>query len=164
MQEYSPKHYPSTLFTVVPKNWDCSIALHLFYLDNPDILVTLAHEVLHSVSVGLTPISFRNFRGYEEGVVERLTQLLYPQIAEVMGGSASIDSRNPFDDFLLCLEQLRGIARMDTLDFYMGLLQTPLAEREAVVVQWAKRQYVNESEARILVRVASALRKLREQR
>ncbi len=145
------------------KEWGCSITLHAAYLDTPGLFQTIVHEMMHSVSVGLTPLGFRRFRGYEEGVVERLTRLLHPQIAGAMNIAVASETRDAFDNYILSLEQLRGLAQMDTHAFYLGLLQTPLEGREALVVQWAKQQYAHESEARVLARIVSLLRGLRGQ-
>lgn len=145
------------------KEWECSITLHAAYLNTPGLLQTIVHEMLHSVSVGLTPLSFRRFRGYEEGIVERLTRLLHPQVAGAMSAAVGSEARDAFDNYILSLEQLRGIAQMETEAFYLGLLQTPLEARETLVVQWAKQQYAHESEARVLARIAFLLRGLRGQ-
>src|SRR5438105_3426234 len=50
------------------KDWDCAISIHQAAVNDPNLVCTLVHETLHSVSQGLDPRSHARFRGFEEGV------------------------------------------------------------------------------------------------
>lgn len=60
------------------KRWGCDILFHADLTNNPLRWRTLLHEVLHSVSAGMTEQDYRRFRGWEEGVVEWLQRRWRP--------------------------------------------------------------------------------------
>src|SRR5262249_25153726 len=150
----------SPMFSAV-KEWDCSVSIHLAAIEAPGLFERLVHEALHGVSVGVTYAAFRSFRGYEEGVVEKLTRLFGPRIAEIMQISASFEARDAFESHLACLERLRAVANMEEESFYVGLLRMPLADREQAVVKWTIGANEEEPAVRVLARISTLLRSLR---
>src|SRR5690242_9953031 len=50
------------------KSWSCGVLVHTDRMHNADVIESLIHEAFHSVSPGLNPTAFRNWRGWEEGV------------------------------------------------------------------------------------------------
>lgn len=143
------------------KDWSCSITVHESLPATPDSFATLIHESLHSVSVGLEFSAFRDYRGYEEGVVEKLTRLLAPSIAEETQVGIRIEQRDSFNGFINHLERLRELTAQSEMAFYLALLATPLASREQTVIQWVMRANPEEKDIRLLARIGISLRSLR---
>ena len=146
---------------IARKEWNCGITLHLTVLDNPGLLGTLIHEMLHSVSVGMTPSSFAKYAGFEEGVIEWFTRQLGPQIASITNAGTPFTQRTAFGPYVEALEHLRAMTMQNDQNFYLQLLQTPLSERHSTVVQWVQNQHPTETTARVLARIAFDLRRLR---
>ena len=143
------------------KDWGCSISIHQGSLSDPGLFGTLVHECFHCFSRGLTAPVFDRFKGYEEGVVEGLTQLTGERIAQAMPISVAFEIRYTFDNYVQPLERLRAETELDSESFYLEMLRTPLAEREAKVVQWAIAAHPSERRARVLARIAADMRELR---
>jgi hypothetical protein len=105
--------------------------------------------------------AFREYRGYEEGVVEKLTRHFASSIAAEMQVAIHYENRDSFDDFINHLERLRELTGQTEESFYLGLLATPLASREQSVIQWVMKANPDENEIRLLARIAFALRALK---
>ena len=146
------------------KEWDCEIAVHQSVLQTSGLFETLVHECLHSVSVGMEPLPYFRYRGYEEGTVELATRLLGPQIAISMKFPGAFDSRVSYNRYVQLLEKLRMETGKDEQDFTLALLRTPLAYREQTVVEWVTNNNPQEAPVRALARIAALQRELRGQR
>ncbi len=101
---------------------------------------TLIHEALHSISVGYNSNDFRQFRGWEEGVVEQLQRMFRSVILGRLGVSLADDVFHPeeethaFNGYIAALESLRLMLRENASpnakqDFYLNLLALPIAGR-----------------------------------
>ena len=142
------------------KDWSCSITVHVERANSSRLFETLIHEAFHSVSAGLTFSAFQKFPGFEEGVVEWLTRRFGPQIAQEMNRTASFQ-RDVFERALAALNALWMLTNRLEEEFYLGLLRTPLAQRQESVVQWVGEADPLQSRARILARISLLLRQLR---
>lgn len=136
------RHAPS-------QRWNCDIALDQSLLTRPRRYPTGRHELLHSVSVGLNPNDYPRFAGFEEGVVEQCTRLLQNEIFAALGLQGPFDTRNSYPNEIAALETLRTRANKVKRDCYLGLLSTPLRNREAVVLQWIQEAEPMTSAAQI---------------
>src|SRR5438128_374754 len=94
---------------IAVKEWQCAIRINMAAIDEASLPGTLIHEVVHSVSAGLSTTTFRQNVGFEEGVAEMVTRLIMPHALERLG----IDSgppREKFLDFVAALEELRRLS------------------------------------------------------
>ncbi len=106
---------------------------------------TLVLESLHSISAGYNANDFRDFRGWEEGVVEKLQQIYRPIILERLGikiadSTFLAEGLHNFNAYIAALESLR-LLRKDSIspdetpeEFYLGLLRLPIKDRPDVIV------------------------------
>lgn len=101
---------------------------------------TMVHEALHSISVGYNSNDFRQFRGWEEGVVEQTQRMLRSVILSRLGVVLADDvfhdeeEAHTFNGYIAALESLRllikeSLSANEKQDFYLGLLSLPIAER-----------------------------------
>lgn len=118
------------------KEWSCDITLHKSILNTMRRYSTGIHEGFHSVSVGLDPIAYEAFEGYEEAVVEQCTRLFRERILESLKLTEPLDIRISYNDYIAEMEKLRYWTGKEAEDFYLGLLKIPLAQREETVVKW----------------------------
>ena len=118
------------------KAWGCDIVLHQSLSLFADRHSTLIHEALHSVSVGLNELDYRAYKGYEEGVVEQCTRLLRIQIIANTSLPAQTHARTSYTIEVGLLETLRLQTHKTDTAFYLELLETPLRDREARLLQW----------------------------
>ncbi len=105
---------------------------------------TLIHEALHSFSAGYSSTDFRNFRGWEEGVVEQLQRLYRPTILQRLGVGLEEsvfypnEREHQFNLYIAALETLRVYVDnpfSEEFDFYHDLLSLPIRERPSHVVR-----------------------------
>ena len=107
---------------------------------------TLIHEALHSISAGYNSNDFRQYRGWEEGVVEQLQRTLRPAIFDKLGIALASDvflaeeEAHAFNGYIAALESLRLMLKESTSsnakqDFYLDLLSLPIAERPDSIVR-----------------------------
>ena len=121
------------------KRWGCEILLHADLRNNPLRWRTLLHEVLHSVSAGTTEQDYRRFRGWEEGTVEWLQRRWRPEMLRSLEVSipkdlfAAAEHYWPLNGYLEALQALQEACGVEEDQFYLNLLQTPLALRPAAV-------------------------------
>ena len=118
------------------KPWNCDITFHQSRLFSPTRYSTLIHEIFHSVSAGLNRIDYQQWRWWEEAIVEQCTRLFRSTILVNVGLSAPLDTRTSYSDKTILLEMLRLRTQQAEQDFYIALLQTPLQDRERVLLQW----------------------------
>ena len=101
---------------------------------------TEIHEALHLLSVGLTPQSYLDFQGWEEGVVEQLQRLFRPHVLSALTIAVpeslfiAEETTHDYNRFVEALETLRGVLNEDAMPFYVQLLATPLAERPVAII------------------------------
>jgi hypothetical protein len=119
------------------KQWDCTILVNSALAGIPLRWRTLSHEVLHSVSAGINEVHYKQFKGWEEGVVESLQRLLRPQILSHIGVNVPESVFTPvetlwlFNGYIEALESLRNYVELPKEQFYLELIKTPLADRMA---------------------------------
>lgn len=124
----------------------CDIQINAGLAAQDERWPTLIHEALHSISAGYNANDFRNFRGWEEGVVEKLQQIYRPLIFSRLGVEVeesillTADSEHPFGPYISALEQLRLAGELfltikSPTVFYSGLLVIPIPERHASVLR-----------------------------
>jgi hypothetical protein len=128
------------------KEWSCSISV-IDAIASQDIRWrSLIHEVLHSVSVGNRESSYREFRGWEEGVVEWLQRCYRPDILHRSGVSVPAAIFSEAETrwiYAPAIEALRRLAAqlqdVSELEFFETLLKTPLQDRLSFVQLWGRR-------------------------
>lgn len=102
---------------------------------------TQIHELLHTFSVGLTPSSYSQFRGWEEGTVEQLQRYFRPLVLSRL--SLPIPSRffeaaereHPSNRYIETLDGLRVLLGRSSPEFFVSLLDVPLADRASYVLE-----------------------------
>ncbi len=96
----------------------------------------LLHELLHGVS-GASSSTYRTWPGWEEGVVERASQVLEPQVRAKAGLDAGAIGYNTYARYTKALHTLwsyaNGATGISEYDFILTLLRTPLGDRAAWV-------------------------------
>ena len=109
----------------------CAITLHRVVLGHKDRYLTLLHEALHSVSVGM-PLEERYFfwRSYEEGVVTNLTRLFAPKLAQTLGMELP-QPTNAYPRLTDYLELFRAETGTGADEFYLTLLRMPVRTRKS---------------------------------
>lgn len=125
------------------KQWSCSIGLRDSIAQNRTrMFKTLTHEMLHSVSVGVTVQTMISRIGWEEGVVEAMSRILVHEAAA--RANVSLDktmlalaiAMNGYNKYIAALERARNAMNMDEREFYTTLIRTPIVERP----EWVRRQ------------------------
>lgn len=143
------------------KEWACAISIHAEIVNDPAVFTTLVHEAVHSVSVGVTQSLFHTFPGYEEGTVEWLTRAYSPAVARALGHDQELPVRMVFKRYLDALGSLQARCALSPIEFYESMLRTPLARREASVVELIRDARPELSLRRVLAEVSRYLRELR---
>ena len=118
----------------------CDIQLDTVLAESDLRWAILIHEALHSFSVGYNSSDFRQFRGWEEGVVEQLQRLLRPTIlnrlrvplADVLFHAE--EEIHAFNAYIAAIESLRLLLNESEVSlpkqqFYRNLLALPISER-----------------------------------
>jgi len=106
---------------------------------------TEIHEALHLLSVGLNPVSYIDFEGWEEGVVEQLQRLLRPAVSNALSVAvpdavfADAESSHDYNRFINAPERIRIAVNGLTLVFYRDLLNIPLRERPSSIIQLGRQ-------------------------
>lgn len=72
-------------------HWDGSIRLNRSLAQTELRWRTMIHEALHHLSVGLTPTSYSDLRGWEEGTVEQLQRLIRDEVLDALAVSVPPD-------------------------------------------------------------------------
>jgi hypothetical protein len=129
------------------KRFTCDIQIAADLAEQDVRWPTLIHESLHCHSVGYNGNDYRDFRGWEEGVVEQLQRVFRSQILTAIGISVSnletvfgiADSQHPFNDRVQALEAIRLCLMVPNLTFYRQLLAIPISQRSAEVVRQIQR-------------------------
>jgi hypothetical protein len=121
--------------------WDKVISVHTDYMKGLRGLANqtkvIFHEAFHGISVGAgDPRVYSRYRGWEEGVVERASQVWEADILKVLGHPPSNKGYSTYDRYTGALEELRRLAGMSEKEFYSRLIGTDLAARPALVRTW----------------------------
>ena len=124
----------------------CDIQLDAAFVAQDRRWSTLIHEALHSLSAGYNANDFREYRGWEEGIVEQLQRMCRPVVLSQLGVAisdtvfyAEEESHN-FNDYIAALESLRLMLReaslpnVTQLSFYIDLLGRPIKDRPSSVL------------------------------
>lgn len=120
------------------KGWDCSITVNRDIIGTDTWLwPTINHEVLHALSSGLDRAAYRAFRGWEEGIVEKLQRILGPRVLRSIGQQSHI-GLVAYDHYITELERLRTFLGRSESRFYLQLLRVPLADREQTVADMGR--------------------------
>ena len=119
----------------------CDIQINAALTAQDERWPTLIHEALHSISAGYNANDFRDYRGWEEGVVEQLQRTFRPTILQRLGVVVpdnvfyAEEESHGFNDYIAALESLRLLLKETSspdatqLDFYLGLLGLPIKDR-----------------------------------
>ncbi|HZP80311.1 MAG TPA: hypothetical protein VFB21_01615 [Chthonomonadaceae bacterium] len=129
------------------KEWNCHISIVDVLVNKDERWRSLIHEALHSVSVGHQEQDYRQFRGWEEGVVEWLQRRYRPDILNRLGLSipeetfARAEATWLFNPAIEALQRIAAQLPMASeLAFFETLLKTPLKDRLAFVQAWGMRE------------------------
>ena len=117
------------------KRFTCDIQIDAALASQEVRWSTLIHEALHTVSTGYAPTDYRDFPGWEEGVIERLQRLFRPVIFARLGVFVanevfrSSEEKHNYNKYIRALEQIRGGVNIPETEFYSGLLRIPIKGR-----------------------------------
>ncbi len=117
------------------KPFNCDILLDAALVSDGLRWRTLLHEALHALSRGYVREDFENFRGWEEGPVEKLQRLLRPVVLTRLGITVdesmfrAADERHLYNRYLAVLEELQRATGIPERQFYVDLLSTPIKDR-----------------------------------
>ena len=127
------------------KEWNCGITVLETVLQDDLRWRTLLHEVLHSVSVGLTEPHYQRHAPWEEAVVEYLQRLYRPLIFARLGLELEESLFQPFESiwrYNRALEALGRIAaersEVPVQKFMEDMLRTSLPDRPAFAFEWGR--------------------------
>jgi len=133
----SVQHLPPGLLGI--KEWGCSITVSNAIIGNDaDLWPTLNHEMLHALSEGINPWAYGQFKGWEEGVVEKLQRILGPKVLKAIGEQPYV-GLGAYNHYIAELERMRAFLGRSESSFYLQLLRTPLADREQAVIAMGQR-------------------------
>jgi len=118
----------------------CDIQLDADSVTKDSRRATLVHEAIHGISVGYNSSDFRQFRGWEEGVVEQLQRIYRPVVLGRLGISVASEvfhaeeEVHAFNGYIAALESLRLMLKGNASanakqEFYLDLLALPIAAR-----------------------------------
>ena len=117
------------------KRFTCDIQIDAALASQEVRWSTLIHEALHTISTGYVPTDYRDFPGWEEGVVERLQRVYRPAVLGRLGISVEdevfrvSEKKHSYNKYIQALEGVRSILNVADADFYISLLQTPIRGR-----------------------------------
>ncbi len=121
------------------KPFHCDILLNANLADDQSRWRTLLHEALHSFSQGYNREDFESFRGWEEGVVEKLQRLLRPAVLLSLGVTVpeavfrALEDQHLYNSYLSALSELQQVSGQPEQQFYLGLLGTSIRDRPASI-------------------------------
>jgi hypothetical protein len=141
------------------KEWTSDISIRRDYVTSVHYFHICLHEALHGFSVGMTPINYIAYRGYEEGVIEQCTRLLSSEIA-VNLNMAFTGGYGAYQTEIGRLETLRSRTNIAERDFYLGLLATPLDNREETVIDWIDLADPNKTRQQIVSEITPIIQGL----
>lgn len=121
------------------KRFTCDILIDADLSEQEARWATLIHEALHTLSAGYIGTDYREYPGWEEGVVERLQRLYRPAVLMSLGVSVSdevfseAEAKHNYNKYIAALEQVRPHLGLTDEAFYLLLLQTPIRDRPGLM-------------------------------
>jgi len=121
------------------KRFTCDIQIDADLAHQEARWSTLIHESLHAVSAGYVGTDYREFPGWEEGVVERLQRLYRPAVLTRLGVLVpdevfrEAEAKHNYNKYIAALEQVRPHLSLPEEEFYLRLLRTPIKVRFSLV-------------------------------
>lgn len=108
-----------------------------------DRLKVALHELFHGLSHGTKPYdpaTYTSLKGWEEGVVERCSQVWNQEgvLASGLSPAAYADGYLTYKRYTAALEGIRGVIGQPERQFYRRMILTPLPDRPALVNGWLK--------------------------
>ncbi len=125
--------------------WDGSISINHSLAQTDLRWRTLIHEALHHFSAGLTPTSYFELPGWEEGSVEQLQRILRSEILFSLGVSVArpifeaVENNHKVNKHIEALESLRNALGEPIPGFYDSLLTMPLKIRPAGIIELGRQ-------------------------
>ena len=127
------------------KEWSCGITVVESVLQDDLRWRTLLHEVIHSVSVGLTEPDYHRYAPWEEAVVESLQRLYRPLLFQQFEMDLDEDRFRAFEATWRYERALGALGRVAAArpevpaqDFLEQMLRTPLPDRPAFAFEWGR--------------------------
>lgn len=114
------------------KLWTCDIEIR-----EDAQLNTLVHELFHGYSVGLNLSGYRRYRGWEEGVVEKLQRIYGPKSLKAIGEQPVVGTY-AYNEYIDALERLRKWTDKSEEEFYLTMIRTELEDRPDLALRWLK--------------------------
>jgi len=127
------------------KRFTCDILIDAALAAQEVRWATLIHEALHSVSSGYIGTDYRDFPGWEEGVVERLQRLFRPIILARLGVTVpenafhAAEEKHNYNKYIAALERVRAGLSLTEEEFYVNLLKTPIKDRFSYAISLGDR-------------------------
>lgn len=124
--------------------WNGSISLDREVAQTDLRWRTMIHEALHHFSEGLTPTTYFELPGWEEGIVEQQQRVLRDEILFSLGISfstaifATVENNHKVNKYIEALESLRIVLGRPTPGFYQSLVTMPLKNRPTSVIELGK--------------------------
>jgi hypothetical protein len=132
------------------KPFTCGIQIDSELAQLPERWATVIHESLHAVSAGYDRNDFQMFRGWEEGVVEKLQRLIRPTVLARLGVTVDEstwqqhEANHRYNEYINALEEIRSALTVpeaeEPLQFYIALLGTPIKDRPGAVLGMGYRR------------------------
>lgn len=117
------------------KRFGCDIQINAAWATQEARWATSIHEALHCVSAGYVASDYRDWPGWEEGVVEQLQRQLRPTILARLSVHVaedifeSIQAYHRYNEYIAYLEDIRRSLTLEERTFYSDLLRTPIRRR-----------------------------------
>ena len=147
------------------KEWDCSITVAESVLQDDQRWRTLLHEILHSVSAGLTEPMYQQYAPWEEAVVESLQRLYRPLLFQQLGLDFEEEPSQALEAtwrYGRAVEAVGKIAaerpEVPVRNFLEAMLRTPLPERPAFAFEWGRQSADFDHFKRVYAAASSLLR------
>lgn len=138
----------AALMSAIPflarKDWSCGITL-LETTTGDSRWRSLLHEVLHSVSVGMTEPDYRRLRLWEEGTVEALQRMYRPALLRHLGLDivesrfTVVEAAWPYNHAMEALGRIAAERpEVSAREFLEQMLRTPPPDRPAFAFAWGR--------------------------
>ncbi len=122
------------------KRYDCSICIREEIARHPVYRWrTLIHEALHGFSPQYSRYQYEAWKGWEEGVIEKLQRLFRGRVLLKTGiylaesDLEQIEAQHPFNGYIAVLDDLRQQLGLSAETFFVLLLRTELPRRVELV-------------------------------
>lgn len=129
------------------KPFTCSIEIDALLAQQELRWRTLIHEAIHALSAGYIRAAYMDNVGWEEGVVEKLQRLLRQEILRRLNVVVeeaifvAAEAEQAYNEYIDALEDVRRAAGIENeVEFYLGLLKTPIKERYTSLIKSALQQ------------------------